>query len=69
MQHDFKIDRDVNEKTPLHIAAENGALQCVELLSGCQDMLNDRDELGLTALHLAASNKHTWVTSWIFQTF
>lgn len=59
--YDLINKRDVSEKTPLHVAAENGALQCVELLSYCPNMLNDRDELGLTALHLAASNKHTWV--------
>ena len=54
--------RDVNDKLPLHIAAETGSLDCVIVFSRFPDftsLLNERDENGMTALHLAASNKHT----------
>ena len=55
-------ERDVNDKVPLHIAAEKGSLDCVKVFSKFPDftsLLNERDENGMTALLLAASNKHT----------
>ncbi|KAL9969339.1 hypothetical protein ACROYT_G021543 [Oculina patagonica] len=55
---DLLNERDVHENTPLHIAATNGSLSCVEYFSNCPKLINDRDEHGFTALHLAASNKH-----------
>ena len=54
--------RDVNDKIPLHIAAETGSLDCVKVFSKFPDfasLLNERDEIGMTALLLAANNKHT----------
>ncbi|KAL9969342.1 hypothetical protein ACROYT_G021546 [Oculina patagonica] len=53
--------RDINERLPLHIAAENGSLECVASLLRCKTLLtfaNDRDKEGMSPLHLAASNKH-----------
>ena len=55
-------ERDISEKIPLHIAAETGSLDCVLALSKCPDfasILRIREDNGMTALHLAASNKHT----------
>ncbi|KAJ7385769.1 hypothetical protein OS493_013803 [Desmophyllum pertusum] len=55
-------ERDVNENAPLHIAAKNGSLDCVDFLSDCPEFpfqLNERNDNGMTPLHLAASNKHT----------
>ena len=52
----------MNEKVPLHIAAETGSLDCVLALSRYPDfasILSIREDNGMTALHLAASNKHT----------
>lgn len=54
--------RDINEKLPLHIAAETGALDCVlafSKLPNFASLLSEREENGKTALHLAASNGHT----------
>lgn len=54
--------RDINEKVPLHIAAETGALDCVLALSKLPNftsLLNEREENGMTAIHLATSNGHT----------
>lgn len=54
--------RDINEKLPLHIAAETGSFDCVVALSklpGFTSHLHDREERGMTALHLAAGNGHT----------
>lgn len=53
--------RDINERIPLHIAAESGSLECVDSLLRCKTLLtyaNDRDKQGMSPLHLAASNKH-----------
>ena len=54
--------RDVEEKLPLHIAAETGSLDCMMALSKYPDftpLLNERAENGSTPLHFAASNKHS----------
>lgn len=53
--------RDINERIPLHTAAESGSLECVDSLLRCKTLLtyaNDRDKQGMSPLHLAASNKH-----------
>ena len=55
---------DGNENTAIHIAAMNGSLDCLEVLSRfpCFSfLLDERDENGMTALHLAAGNKHAYV--------
>jgi len=55
-------ERDGNENTVIHIAAKNGSLDCLEVLSSysCFSfLLDERDENGMTALHMAAGNKHT----------
>lgn len=62
LEDSFLLDqRDINERIPLHIAAENGSLECVGSLLRCKTLLtyaNDRDKQGMNPLHLAASNKH-----------
>lgn len=62
LEDSFLFDqRDINERLPLHIAAENGSLECVASLLRCKTLLtyaNDRDKQGMSPLHLAASNKH-----------
>ena len=53
--------RDINNKIPLHHAAENGSLGSIKSLLRSQMLLqtlNDRDVHGMTPLHLAALNKH-----------
>lgn len=55
-------ERDVNDKTPFHVAAENGSLHCVEVLAHFTFLLDERAEGAVSALHLAANNKHAWVT-------
>ena len=54
-------ESDINEKGPLHIAAENGSLDCVVALSKyaiSARCVSKREARGMTPLHLAASNKH-----------
>ena len=53
--------RDMHEKIPIHIAAENGSVDCLvalakyPLFASCVDQ---REARGMTALHFAANNKH-----------
>lgn len=50
---------DVVARTPLHAAAVNGHVDCVEeLCLSDPGHVNDKDERGLTALHLAAREGH-----------
>jgi len=53
--------RDINEKIPLHHAAENGSLECIKSLLRCPLLMRsmgDRDAYGMSPLHQAALNKH-----------
>ena len=57
-------DSDINEKGPLHIAAENGSLDCVVALAKYAffgSCVSKREAQGMSPLHLAASNKHAQV--------
>jgi len=54
--------KDVFGRSPLHAAAENGHVTCVEKLCVSEPgHVNDRDERGLTPLHLAARESHRCV--------
>lgn len=54
--------KDVFGRSPLHAAAENGHVTCVEQLCVSEPgHVNDRDERGLTPLHLAARESHRCV--------
>ena len=51
------------DRSPLHAAAENGHVTCVEQLCVSEPgHVNDRDERGLTPLHLAARENHRYVS-------
>lgn len=53
--------QDINSKIPLHLAAENGSIECIKALLRFPTFLialNDRDDHGRTPLHHAALNKH-----------
>ena len=53
--------KDVFDRSPLHAAAENGHVTCVEQLCVTEPgHVNDRDERGLTPLHLAARESHRY---------
>ena len=55
---------DVFERSPLHAAAANGHVGCVQELCLCEPgHINDKDERGLTPLHLAARENHRYTTS------
>ena len=55
--------KDVFDRSPLHAAAENGHVTCVEQLCVSEPgHVNDRDERGLTPLHLAARENHRYVS-------
>lgn len=54
--------KDVSDRTPLHAAAKNGHVACVEQLCLSEPgHVNERDEHGLTPLHLAARESHWYV--------
>lgn len=54
---------DVFERSPLHAAAEKGHVSCVEeLCLSAQGHVNDKDERGLTPLHLAARESHRYTS-------
>lgn len=50
---------DIEEKTPLHTAAEQGNAMCVKYLAKeFSGIVNATDGKGLSPLHLAATNGH-----------
>lgn len=54
-------EKDINDRIPLHHAAENGSLESIKSLLRFPSLLklvNARDEVAMTPLHLAALNKH-----------
>ena len=54
---------DVLERSPLHASAENGHVSCVEELCLSEPgHINDKDERGLTPLHLAARENHRYTS-------
>ena len=51
----------MQEKIPIHIAAENGSLDCVVTLAKYPlfaSYVDQREARGMTALHFSANNKH-----------
>jgi len=47
--------RDIFDKTPLHMAAENGHIDCVKALAETSPLhVNDNDDTNTTPLHEAA---------------
>ena len=55
---------DVVERSPLHAAAENGHVSCVEELCLSEPgHMNDKDERGLTPLHLAARKSQRYTSN------
>lgn len=65
-----KVDAtDVSGKTPLHLAASYGHVACVEMLGKASPIhVNDQDERGLTALHIAAKmgNRYVYNSKMVF---
>jgi len=56
------VERDQNERSPLHLAAIKGSTRCCEaILHKYQDCINMLDRNKCTALHLAATNGHASV--------
>ena len=54
---------DVFGRSPLHAAAENSHVTSVEQLCVSDpEHVNDRDERGLTPLHLAARERHRYAS-------
>ncbi|XP_053687555.1 uncharacterized protein LOC128737033 [Sabethes cyaneus] len=57
LQNGASIVKDSTGRTPLHLAAKQNAYEITELLVNCKhvkDYINETDEYGSTALHLAA---------------
>lgn len=46
--------QDYNHQTPLHLAAQSGLVTHVEALGKDMSGLNERDDHGMTPIHLAA---------------
>lgn len=62
-----KLDeKDIEGKTPLHLAAEKGFINIVKIILSHQlknDLINIQDKKGNTPVHLAAKNNHPSVVS------
>ena len=55
------------QKTPLHLATENGHTQTAEVLIQHGSDVNSRDDLERTPLHLAAQNGHQHIAEFLLQ--
>ena len=53
-----QIENISKGKTPLHLAAQLGNLEMVQLIRSCLNLINPTNELGWSVLHLAAANGH-----------
>lgn len=67
---DYGDDTNINSlnsrlSTPLHLSSEKGHLQVSQLLIRSGADLNKQDRLGNTPLHLACSNQHYDLVSWM----
>ena len=60
------MQRDIENRTCLHLAVEGGNLSCVELLSKQSGVLiNHRDNSGSSALHLAVKLEHKEIVDYL----
>ncbi|RMX40138.1 hypothetical protein pdam_00002233 [Pocillopora damicornis] len=63
---DSAIQRDINQRSPLHLAATQGSLKCVELVIKFHpDCLNSWDRNENTAIHLAAIAGHAHIVQYL----
>jgi ankyrin repeat protein len=53
-----QIENVSKGKTPLHLAAQLGNLEMVQLIKSCLNLINPTDERGWSVIHLAAANGH-----------
>ena len=56
-----QIENISKGRTPLHLAAQLGNLEMVQLIKSCLNLINPTDELGCSVLHLAAYNGHVGI--------
>lgn len=54
------VFHDENQKTPLHLACESGRAEQAKALAQASSSVNDRNDEGKTALHIAASCGHRY---------
>lgn len=63
---DSTIQGDINQRTPLHLAASQGSLRCVELVIKFHpDCLNSWDRNENTAIHLTAIAGHAHIIQYL----
>ena len=50
---------DIQHNSPLHLAAANGSIDCIETLLGCEGICTDKkNDKNKTPMHMAAENGH-----------